>query len=46
MMMAFGAQAQTDVYYDLQPLHVDGNNLKDPFGNKVVLHGVMDTHSP
>lgn len=46
MMMAFGAQAQTGVYYDLQPLHVDGNNLKDPFGNKVVLHGVMDTPSP
>lgn len=46
LMMTFAAQAQTDVYYDLQPLHVDGNNLKDPYGNKVVLHGVMDTPSP
>lgn len=25
------------------PLHVDGKNLVDPNGNKVVLHGVMDT---
>lgn len=33
-------------YGDLQPLHVDGNQLKDPYGNKVVLHGVMDTPSP
>ena len=46
LMMAFTSQAQTEVYGDLQPLHVDGNNLKDPFGNKVVLHGVMDTPSP
>ena len=28
------------------PLHVDGNQLRDPHGNKVVLHGVMDTPSP
>ncbi len=27
----------------LPPLHVDGNYLKDEQGNKVVLHGVMDT---
>ena len=27
-------------------LHVDGKNLKDPQGNTVVLHGVMDTPSP
>lgn len=46
MMMALTSQAQTEVYGDLQPLHVDGNNLKDPSGNKVVLHGVMDTPSP
>jgi len=31
---------------NLQPLHVDGNQLKDPQGNVVVLHGVMDTPSP
>ena len=30
----------------MQPLHVDGNQLKDPQGNVVVLHGVMDTPSP
>lgn len=28
------------------PLHVDGNQLRDPHGNPVVLHGVMDTPSP
>jgi len=27
-------------------IHVDGNNLKDDAGNKVVLHGYMDTPSP
>ncbi|MCQ2192485.1 MAG: carbohydrate-binding protein [Paludibacteraceae bacterium] len=27
------------------PLHVDGKYMKDPNGNKVVLHGVMDTPS-
>lgn len=35
--------AQVVAYGKLQPLHVDGNFLKDPYGNKVVLHGVMDT---
>lgn len=30
---------------NLPPLHVDGNVLKDIHGNKVVLHGVMDTPS-
>lgn len=30
----------------MPPLHVDGNQLKDPYGNKVVLHGVMDTPNP
>lgn len=33
-------------YGNTPPLHVDGNQLKDPHGNKVVLHGVMDTPSP
>ncbi len=28
------------------PLHVNGNQLNDQYGNKVVLHGVMDTPSP
>lgn len=32
-------------YSNMPPLHVDGNQLKDPAGNKVVLHGVMDTPS-
>lgn len=33
-------------YGNTPPLHVEGNQLKDPYGNKVVLHGVMDTPSP
>ena len=28
------------------PLHVEGNQLCDPHGNRVVLHGVMDTPNP
>ena len=28
------------------PLHVEGKYFVDPHGNKVVLHGVMDTPSP
>lgn len=30
----------------VSPLHVNGNQLNDSYGNKVVLHGVMDTPSP
>ena len=30
----------------VKPLHVNGNQFNDPYGNKVVLHGVMDTPSP
>ena len=30
----------------ISPLHVEGNQLKDPHGNTVVLHGFMDTPSP
>ncbi|MBO4613130.1 MAG: family 43 glycosylhydrolase [Bacteroidaceae bacterium] len=30
----------------VSPLHVEGNQLKDPHGNTVVLHGFMDTPSP
>lgn len=33
-------------YGDLVPLHIDGRFLKDPSGNTVVLHGVMDTPNP
>ena len=44
-LMPLAATAQI-VYGNLQPLHVDGNQLKDPQGNVVVLHGVMDTPSP
>ena len=36
------AEAQQTVA-GLPPLHVDGNYFKDEQGNKVVLHGVMDT---
>ena len=34
-----------EVIRGLSPLHVDGRFLKDESGNKVVLHGVMDTPS-
>ena len=40
------AQAQQYVFGTTPALHVDGNVLKDPSGNTVVLHGVMDTPSP
>lgn len=36
--------AQGDVW--LSPLHVNGNQLNDAEGNKVLLHGVMDTPNP
>lgn len=43
------AQNDNDVaphYGKMPPIHVDGNQLRDEAGNKVVLHGVMDTPSP
>ena len=40
--LSLNAVAQ-ETYGTLPPLHVDGNYLKDEQGNKVVLHGVMDT---
>lgn len=40
--VAMPAEAQQTVA-GLPPLHVDGNYFKDEQGNKVVLHGVMDT---
>jgi hypothetical protein len=46
MMVSVTSMAQIVAYGKLQPLHVDGNQMKDPYGNKVVLHGVMDTPSP
>ena len=42
-LLPLGAMAQFGV---VTPLHVNGNQLNDQFGNKVVLHGVMDTPSP
>lgn len=33
-------------YANRPPIHVDGNQLRDEAGNKVVLHGIMDTPSP
>ena len=33
-------------YGETPPLHVDGKYLKDPHGNVVNLHGVMDTPNP
>ena len=40
--VAMPADAQQTVA-GLPPLHVDGNYFKDEQGNKVVMHGVMDT---
>lgn len=40
------AHSATDKLNQVPPLHVDGKWLKDDKGNKVVLHGVMDTPSP
>lgn len=38
--------AQLEYYGATPALHVEGNWLVDPSGNKVSLHGVMDTPSP
>ncbi|MBO4215916.1 MAG: cellulase family glycosylhydrolase [Bacteroidaceae bacterium] len=40
--VAIPAEAQQTIS-GVPPLHVDGQNFKDEQGNKVVLHGVMDT---
>jgi len=40
-LIAFCAQAQVN-----PAIHVDGNQLRDEAGNKVMLHGVMDTPNP
>ena len=45
-MLPSVVQAQRYVFGTTPALHVDGNVLKDPSGNTVVLHGVMDTPSP
>lgn len=44
-LMPMVVMAQVN-YGKLPPLHVEGNQLKDSYGNTVVLHGVMDTPSP
>ncbi|MBQ9640609.1 MAG: cellulase family glycosylhydrolase [Bacteroidaceae bacterium] len=44
--LSLSLMGQVVAHGKLQPLHVDGKYLKDPYGNKVVLHGVMDTPSP
>ena len=47
MMCLVSLMATAQVNYGkLVPLHVDGNQFKDPSGNTVVLHGVMDTPNP
>ena len=46
LMFPCMAKAQQYVFGTTPALHVDGNVLKDPSGNTVVLHGVMDTPSP
>lgn len=43
LLLPMAALAQFGV---VAPLHVSGNQLNDQYGNKVVLHGVMDTPSP
>ncbi len=42
-LLSAGGYAQFGV---VAPLHVNGNQLNDQYGNKVVLHGVMDTPNP
>lgn len=48
IMMLLGAMPSVAqvLMPQLPPIHVDGNQLRDEAGNKVVLHGVMDTPSP
>lgn len=49
MMICVAAIAQeipASTWGNMPPLHVEGNHLVDPYGNNVVLHGVMDTPSP
>ena len=43
LLVSVGVSAQFGV---LAPLHVEGSQLQDAQGNRVVLHGVMDTPSP
>jgi hypothetical protein len=43
LLLSSSAFAQFGV---VAPLHVQGKQLNDEYGNKVVLHGVMDTPSP
>ena len=46
MLLPFMAQAQTPGPQPYLPaLHVEGKHLYDENGNRVVLHGVMDTPS-
>lgn len=41
------AEAQeAEAYKGLPPIHVEGKNLVDDSGAKIVLHGVMDTPNP
>ena len=46
MLPSLPIGAVTNKLDQVPPLHVDGKWLKDDKGNKVVLHGVMDTPSP
>ena len=46
MFLLSGATASFAQFGVVEPLHVSGNQFRDPSGNKVVLHGVMDTPSP
>ena len=45
-MLFVAASAVKAQYGQMPPLHVDGKYLKDPHGNIVNLHGVMDTPNP
>ena len=46
LAMAFLPLCASAQFGVVAPLHVNGNQLNDANGNKVVLHGVMDTPSP
>lgn len=43
---ALAQEVPASAWGNTPPLHVEGKYLVDPYGNHVVLHGVMDTPSP
>lgn len=46
LLVSFNHSMQAWVSMPTPRLHVEGRDLKDPHGNKVVLHGFAQTYSP